>query len=275
MQCLTEIQLQTVCATYAHRVVTRPLLEILLADGRSTGAWTQHLARLETRGMLERVRYGQGPIWIVTEKGAATAEASGRVPVRAWRPGDGIKNAPAHTLHANTVGSLFLIDSRRHDDECDEAGWEHEILHRNGKERIITDMRLEYTRIRMKRVVTWTLLVEIDCGTRKITDLYRQVQTYARLQAKRPAWARFYRTWPRVLIVLTQPRRGLDRARRLRELCAADDEIGPETRAAITTMDLMTRDGPLAEIWLPLGAPALSPAVALDDLRSVRRQEAS
>jgi len=271
MHALTAKQLETVCAVYMHRALTRHQLERFMPDGRSTPAWTQHLRRVELVGALERVRVGQGPVWMVTEDGAAAAEASGRVPVRAWRPGPGIRLAPDHVLSANEVWLEFYAAAAQADDECGVWDGDLEVLHKHGRERLITDVRLEYTRRQGKRVVTWVLLVEIDRGTRKLTDLYGQVRAYARLHSRQRAWAQAYRVWPRVLIVLAgmEHQAALRRARRLRELCAADPEIGPAVRAAVTTQALL-RQGPLGDVWLPLGAPPLSPAVSLLELRSIR-----
>ena len=164
----------------------------------------------------------------------------------------------------------FYAAAAQADDECGVWDGDLEVLHKHGRERLITDVRLEYTRRQGKRVVTWVLLVEIDRGTRKLTDLYGQVRAYARLHSRQRAWAQAYRVWPRVLIVLAMEHQAaLRRARRLRELCAADPEIGPAVRAAVTTQALL-RQGPLGDVWLPLGAPPLSPAVSLLELRSIR-----
>ncbi|MBO0685798.1 MAG: replication-relaxation family protein, partial [Candidatus Dormibacteraeota bacterium] len=121
----------------------------------------------------------------------------------------------AHTLGVNDVGLAFLEAARSRGDRFGPLSWQHEVAHRLGHQRLITDAVLHYLMSDEQQLVMHSRFLELDRGTMPEPALADKVVDYARLHRDgEEVWRALYPAFPGLVVVLT----GLDRAALQRRL---------------------------------------------------------
>jgi hypothetical protein len=285
---------------YQHRLLTAEQLTRLL---RPTAANTQYtrrrLLQLQAHGLADATsrlhnRAGE-QLWYITPLGADIVEAGRELPQRAYRITDQAAASilQEHTLAINETALAFVEHARRRGDECEPLSWEMEVAHRvrDGNTRtadevwLTPDAVLHYTHTTDSgERMLLDFFIEVDRSTMNVARLAAKLHAYARYAAYIPqpapgtrhrtgalvqeAWRERYRVFPRLLLVLTgaPPHILATRALDLRALAAADPRLhraAAQLRAGITSLELLTRHGPFADVVTPLLGPDTPTTVLL------------
>lgn len=185
--------------------------------GRSE-RWGQRLLKLALGlGLVDRVRcralYRRGglSVWFLSERGHEAVEAIGPAEPRRKLITTALAagTLQAHTLAVNDVGLAFMEAAGARGDRFGPLGWHHELGHRMGRRRLITDAVLHYLISDEHQLFMHSRFLELDRGTMPERTLAEKIADYAYLRRDggEEAWKAFYPAFPGLLVVLT----GLDR----------------------------------------------------------------
>ncbi|MER6074647.1 replication-relaxation family protein [Streptomyces sp. NPDC001817] len=296
---LTRLAQELLPVLYQHRLLTAEQLTRLLRPSATTSRYVRRqLQQLKTHGLADatcrRNRAGE-LLWYITPLGADTVEAGRELPPRAYRITDqaAASTLQEHTLAINDTALAFVEHARRRGDECGPLSWDMEVAHRvrDGNTRsadeawLTPDAVLHYTHTTDSgERMLLDFFLEVDRATMNVARLAAKLHAYARYATYIPqpapgtrhhagglvqeAWRERYRAFPRLLLVLTgAPSHTLaTRALDLRALAAADPRLqraAAQLRAGITSLELLTRHGPFADIVTPLLGPDTPTTVLL------------
>jgi hypothetical protein len=267
---------------YQHRLLTTIQVRAIHAPHLKERRMQELLAQLAQQGLVDSARARQGAlkVWYLTEAGAEAVETmTTRTEPRRklLTPALAVGQLQQHTLAVNDVGLAYLRAARERGDEFGALSWRHELLHpisagprRGMGEVVIADAVISYLLADERTVSVQQRFVELDRGTMPVEQLVVKLERYARLaryapqtrpgEEQRAGWRAFYRTFPRVQIVLAnRPRRALERRMRLLLALAhatpdlrRDQTVG----ASITFLEDLMHHGPFAAIWRPVSDPA-------------------
>lgn len=276
-----QVAVEILEGLYQHRLLSTTQVHAIHAP-HVKERWTQQLlADLAQQGLADSARARQGAlkVWYLTEAGVQAVETMTKrtEPRRKLlTPALAVGQLQQHTLAVNDVGLAYLRAARARGDEFGALSWRHEIPHpistgtRRGKgEVVIADAVISYLLADERTVSVQQRFVELDRGTMPVEQLVAKLERYARLaryvpqtrpgEEQRAGWRAFYRTFPRVQIVLcNRPRRTLERRMRLLLALA---HATPDLRrdqlvgASITFLEDLMHHGPFAEIWRPVCDP--------------------
>ncbi|MFJ5035644.1 replication-relaxation family protein [Streptomyces sp. NPDC088560] len=287
---------------YQHRLLTAGQLTRLLRPTAATSRYVRRqLQQLQAHALADatsrrHTRAGE-LLWYITPLGADTIEASRELPTRAYRMTHqaAASTLQEHSLAINDTALAFVEHARRAGDECEPLSWEMEVAHRvrDGNTRsadevwLTPDAVLHYTHTTDSgERMLLDFFIEVDRSTMNVARLAAKLHAYARYATYIPqpapgarhhagglvqeAWCERYRAFPRLLLVLTgaAPHALATRALDLRALAAADPRLhraAAQLRAGITSLELLTRHGPFANVVTPLLGPDTPTTVLLPD----------
>ncbi|MFE4516715.1 replication-relaxation family protein [Kitasatospora sp. NPDC056783] len=273
---------------YQHRLMSTPQLHRLLTPATARPVYLlRQLNRLRALGLVDRVRV-QGPaltrmpfLWYLTDVGADLVEEDHELTHRPYRVTEGgaMGSRQAHTLAVNETGLAFVEHARRLGHECGPLDWTPEVANRirDGQRRfeddhVISDAVVNYVHIHPnQRRTPLQAFVELDRATMTVTRLAAKLSAYGRMHdyvpqepdrsrsqvGARPAWRYQYRTFPRILVVLTGAgtRALAGRASDLAHLASSDPRLmrHRDTLAiGVTTLGHLQKYGPFEPIFTPL-----------------------
>ncbi|MEV5880662.1 replication-relaxation family protein [Streptomyces sp. NPDC052101] len=286
---------------YQHRLLTAEQLTRLLRPNAATSRYVRRqLLQLQAHALADATsrRHNRAGelLWYITPLGADTIEAGRELPARAYRITDqaAASTLQEHTLAINDTALAFVEHARqRSGDECEPLSWDMEVAHRvrDGNTRsadevwLTPDAVLHYTHTTDSgERMLLDFFIEVDRSTMNVARLAAKLHAYARYATYIPqpapgtrhhagglvqeAWRERYRAFPRLLLVLTgAPSHTLaTRALDLRALAAADPRLqraAAQLRAGITSLELLTRHGPFADVVTPLLGPDTPTTVLL------------
>ncbi|EST18003.1 replication-relaxation family protein [Streptomyces roseochromogenus] len=298
---LSRLAQELLPVLYQHRLLTAEQLTRLLRPTATTSRYVRkQLLQLQVHDLADATcrRHSRAGelLWYITPLGAATVEAGRELPARPYQMTSqaAASAVQEHTLAINDTALAFVAHARRLGDGCGPLSWDMEVAHRvrdgntrSGDEAWLTpDAVLHYTHTtRGGERMLLDFFLEVDRATMPVARLAAKLHAYARYATYIPqpapgarhstagglvqeAWRERYRAFPRLLLVLTgAPTHTLaTRALDLRALAAADPRLqraAAQLRAGVTSLELLTRHGPFADIVTPLLGPDTPTTVLL------------
>jgi hypothetical protein len=282
---LPGVALAMMASLYQHRLLSTKQLRALHTPEAGPRSTRRLLAPLFHRGLIDRVR-GPGTLslWFLAEHGAETLQAAGTLAEprrRLLTPAQAAGPLRAHTLAVNDVGIAFVQAARARGDECASDSWRHEIAHpiapargRRPAELVVADALLTYLLIaRDGALVLHQRFIELDRGTaRPAEQLASKITRYARLlhytgaasptasdAPARPLWRSYYRSFPHLLIVLTDQSRERMHQRIQRTLLLHHSDPAKDHEGTVpvsfVTLDDLAKQGPFAAVFVSAEHP--------------------
>ncbi len=278
----TSLAVEILESVYQHRLLSTIQIRQIHAPDTSPRRTQYRLAELERQRLLRSAptAHGKLRVWFATELGAEAVEGLGSRPEprrKLLTPELAVGQLQQHTLQVNDVGIAYLRAARTRGDEFGALAWRHELPHPIGpspggrrSEVLIADAVISYLLADEHTVSVQQRFIELDRGTMPVEQLVDKLERYARLarytpeprpgEEARAGWRAFYRTFPRVQIVLAdRPRRTLERRMRmLLALARATPELRRDRTvgASITFLEDLMHHGPFAAIWRPVNDPS-------------------
>ncbi|MBO8203148.1 replication-relaxation family protein [Streptomyces smyrnaeus] len=273
----TPLREQILTCLFRHQVAHTGQLHRLLYPTPRPRA--DHLRRclrnLRADGLvIESSRAHHHSLWTLSAQGSALVSSWPPFASQRTRWRSRLDNQrTAHALTTTRTCLAFLDDARARGDEFHPLDWRPEVRHplhdgaAVGERSLVADAVMRYTRTAPSRQLL-RAFVEIDRATESPERLAAKILTFARFYRHRPsqrgskscgvpAWQELYPRFPRVLFVLSNagPRAQYQRITDLQMLARQHplaSTFAAEVPLGVAVLEEMEKDGPSADVWVPL-----------------------